>query len=1173
MSSKRLTLIALAVASALAASPLFLDPGFLNTRGGGDSPFLLFRLHQLYSAVTQGVFPVRWMPDAAFGLGYPFFNYYAALPLYVAALFKLFGASYVLALKLTHLGGFLLAGFAMYGWMRATQLDRPAAWLAAVAYSFAPFHLVNVYVRGDSLGEFWAFAFYPLCLWAARRLAGVDMREAETQGADTQVRPYKYALLLALAYAGLILTHNISALIFSPFLGLYLLVLVIAPPNTQYSISNTQSLPASGPFLFIVHCSLSIVLGLALSAFYWFPALRETDFAQLGAQTTGYFHYSNHFRGLDLVQTSPVFDFDVGGPASTPFAMGLAQFVILLVAFLLIALHWRRNLQSPISNLQLLFYVSGFVISTLMITPLSQPLWANLPLLPFVQFPWRFLSVQSLFVSALIGIAGQGTIHNSKFTTPLVSVLCIVNCALSIAGLRPDFVPLADADVTPRRLQTYEYFTGNIGTTIRYEYLPKWTQPRPYSSEEFIFGTASLKPLDGEAAGERLDKRAASQRWRVTVDSASAKVAVPLLYWPGWEAHADGESLKVEPAEGLGWIAFELPKGEHVVELKLGDTDARRNATWVSILAWLLLLLTRPWKLLQRPERRATGGFLSHVVEGRALLRLGVAALALIVCAVGGRLLNANIQPTGAATMDFDQLGYLHSTPVTFGNFDVLQNYNYSAETLRPGDTLAVSMLWQGKGDAAFNLDLVSPAEHLLSLPRDIAHATVKAGGLTVAALRLPDDLPSGVYLLRLNLTQGDLFAPALTSGGRPRGTLYLRPIIVGAAFSRDDLLATQPATQLTPSIGLVNVTAIQTDSSAIMLTLNWLATAPVPANYILALRLNDSIGAELAALDAQPTGGVYPTSAWRVGEALADQYRIKLPHGLIPGNYPLTITLYEASTLAPAGTTTLPIAITQWSPPPAAKPLHQFADRLALYDLALPQSLKVGETLTFTARWTVIGPAQDLQIRWRVTGKKSGVAVAVNDLPLSAALPSSQWAAGALVAGQPSFPIPVTAEPGEYELSGELLDASGGSLSQPIPLGNLLLLPSDRTALVPPMQFEADGVFGPIKLLGYDVALTPNSLTLTLHWQASGPADKNYKTFVHVFNPDDEAIAAQADEFPAVPTTQWFKDEVVNQTLTLPLTGLAPGTLYNIGVGWYDPATGDRLGERVILSQGVVKP
>ena len=35
--------------------------------------------------------PVRWMPDAAYGLGYPFFNYYAALPYYLAAGLRLLG--------------------------------------------------------------------------------------------------------------------------------------------------------------------------------------------------------------------------------------------------------------------------------------------------------------------------------------------------------------------------------------------------------------------------------------------------------------------------------------------------------------------------------------------------------------------------------------------------------------------------------------------------------------------------------------------------------------------------------------------------------------------------------------------------------------------------------------------------------------------------------------------------------------------------------------------------------------------------------------------------------------------------------------------------------------------------------------------------------------------------
>ncbi|MBZ0308958.1 MAG: hypothetical protein K8I82_23035, partial [Anaerolineae bacterium] len=100
---------------AVGAAPLFSDSGFLTTRAGGDSPFNLFRLHQLYTALQEGVFPVRWMPDAAFGLGYPFFNFYAALPYYLAAILKAVGFSYVLSLKLVVLFGFMVASGGMYG--------------------------------------------------------------------------------------------------------------------------------------------------------------------------------------------------------------------------------------------------------------------------------------------------------------------------------------------------------------------------------------------------------------------------------------------------------------------------------------------------------------------------------------------------------------------------------------------------------------------------------------------------------------------------------------------------------------------------------------------------------------------------------------------------------------------------------------------------------------------------------------------------------------------------------------------------------------------------------------------------------------------------------------------------------------------------------------------------
>jgi hypothetical protein len=204
---------ALLIAGA-AALPLFSHSGLLNTRGGGDSPFLLQRLHQLVSALSDGHFPVRWMPDANYGYGYPFFNYYAPLSIYIAAVFRFLGFGYVQAIKLAQLAGFLVAGWAMFEIGQRWYRSAWAGLLAVAAYTLAPFHLVNIYVRGDSLAEFWAMAFYPLVvlafdsLYTTVFLSPFDRESDSSEGGNVfkQISGHeKIAIaVLALAFAGLV---------------------------------------------------------------------------------------------------------------------------------------------------------------------------------------------------------------------------------------------------------------------------------------------------------------------------------------------------------------------------------------------------------------------------------------------------------------------------------------------------------------------------------------------------------------------------------------------------------------------------------------------------------------------------------------------------------------------------------------------------------------------------------------------------------------------------------------------------------------------------------------------------------------------------------------------------------------------------------------------------------
>ncbi|MCW1969421.1 MAG: 6-pyruvoyl-tetrahydropterin synthase-related protein [Anaerolineae bacterium] len=186
---------------AIAAAPIWLGPGIIHTRAGGDSPFLLQRTFELAENIRAGIVPARWMPNANFGLGYPFFNFYASLPYYFAALLHVLGLDLIFSIQFIQALGMVAGGATMY--LLARQFLSPhGAALAAIAYTLAPFHLANLYVRGDSLSEFWAFACFPLILW------GVLRGSKRGWGAMT------------LGLAALACTHNVSTLLFAPFFSI-----------------------------------------------------------------------------------------------------------------------------------------------------------------------------------------------------------------------------------------------------------------------------------------------------------------------------------------------------------------------------------------------------------------------------------------------------------------------------------------------------------------------------------------------------------------------------------------------------------------------------------------------------------------------------------------------------------------------------------------------------------------------------------------------------------------------------------------------------------------------------------------------------------------------------------------------------------------------------------------
>jgi len=1120
--------------SVLACLPLLAGRGFVNTRAGGDSPFLLVRLHQLVANLRGGVFPARWMPDAAYGLGYPFFNYYAPLAYYIAACFELLGLGFIQSIELTQALGFLAAAGAMYLLARELLHSRAGAVLAALAYTYVPFHLVNVYVRGDSLSEFYAFVFYPLVFWALLRL-----RRAPSAAG---------LALVALAYGGLVLTHNASALIFSPFVVLYALFVNSGFVDSEFGPS----------FIRFSYSLIALGLGLASSAWFWLPALLERGYVQLEAMTTGYFHYSNHFRGLNLVQRTPLFDYAVEA-GRTPFAMGLAQALLALAGAAAIAARWvRRRRVEP----QSAFALAVLALSTFLITPLSRPLWDRLPLLPFVQFPWRFLSVQAFASSLVVGYLGA-EVSRLRGGWCIVCLLGAAIVATSMLGLRPEYLPIGEADVTTERLLIYEYFTANIGTTVRHEYLPRWAVPRPFTSAVLLNGGQKPPPLamEGELAEARLVARGPTrEQWAIVVSSLRARLAFHTYYFPGWRAFVDGEPRDVWPVENLGYIGLDLEQGEHEVVLSLGRTPLR---AWSEALS-LTALLAVAALLLRRIGRE---GLLSLITAASCRALGGLTILAATSIALTLVHLQtckpANLQtsPLADLSMDFARMPYLHHNPrgVDFGGAARLVGYRLSSEEVRAGETIEVLLHWDGVrgGGLRAEVRLLSPAEHLFHVPACLARddAPLRTG-VTRHRLRVPEEAVRGLYLLavRVRGPQGEV--EPVTEGGQTLGTTYLKPVRVRnwrRARGDEPVVA-----RFGPGIVLTEVRTGQVSPEALEVRLTWRAERVVPANLGLALRL-PQVG---ASLDTQPHRGFYPTGLWRVGELVDDGHLLPLPEGTPPGEYSLEVVLYEIASLAPVGTARIPGVVLTKPTIKASHPvLHRFGE-LALVSLSAPSRLKQGQPLDIEVKWAAgARPACDYACRLSLLDER-GAAVHSQTEPLSPTYPTSRWPKGAIVAARYRLSLDPLLPAGRYSLAVAVLDPrSGESLGQF--LSPLTIEERERSYAIPPLQVRLNVDFGgQVRLLGYDLAREGDELRLGLHWQALRRMERDYKVFVHLFDPATEAIAAQHDAMPRqnrYPTSWWAEGEVVSEVVTLSLEGVPEGD-YRLAVGLYDPETLERL-------------
>ncbi len=584
-------LVLLFVLSAFALAPL-ASPGYFFA--AHDAKHSVFFLVEFDKAIRDGVLWPRWGPDFALGYGYPLWLLYAPLAYYVAEGIHLLGLGFTAAVKATWALGFLFGGWGMFlllrRWFGRGPAGRAASLVGGILYVYAPYHLLNIYVRA-AFAEFSAMAWFPWVLLAFDRLV-------QPAGPAS---PRRAVALAALAYAGLLLTHTGSIVIFTPLLLAYLLFALL-----RLALAERQPLGEVGRAALRAAAGGLLAVGLAM--IFLLPMLLEQRFIAQEQWVQGTYGYRGHFvylsQFLDPFWGYGYSDDPTGPNDGLSFQLGIAGVVLALTAAVV---GLRRS--SPQRG-RTAFFLAVTLASLATMLPLAQPFWDSVGPAALIQFPWRLLSIASLGVAILGGAAvasllwkpsAPAKLAASSAQAPVAAILALIVVLASLPFSLPQYTDIQPSDESELAIILFETtFRDMVGMTAATE--------QPFTDTPLVTQYLTGQPLEkatllsGSGVVRTSRVGGASVTAQVNVDGP-ATVLFYTYDFPGWRATVDGQRVQHHTEPPYGLIAVDVPAGQHEVTIRHGTTPVRTAGALISALSLLIVAV-----LFFMPSRRRQPG-------------------------------------------------------------------------------------------------------------------------------------------------------------------------------------------------------------------------------------------------------------------------------------------------------------------------------------------------------------------------------------------------------------------------------------------------------------------------------------------------------------------------------------------------------------------------------------
>lgn len=513
------------------------------TKWGHDYSFHMLRFNALIDALRNGQYPNYIDYTSVRNYGYLSKAFYCDLLLVPFAIVGLL-TNTLFAYKTLLFAITLLSGIFMYWAVNRLFKNTYIASVSAILYTFSYYRLLDIYWRG-ALGESFAFTFIPIIMIGTYYIIYGD---------------YKKWYIVTIGYSLLIFSHVISSVL------VFITMIIIMIICYKAFVKEPKRL---------LYLCMSGIITILIVSYYLFPMIEQ--------MLSNKFQYENS-TGLLVNAQLKFFQIIWGmfyGFVSTDiqFTPGIG---LLLTSVLFIRLFISRQKSDKLLKAVDIGVIIGLIY--IFVSSSYFP-WKIFPFnkLAFIQLPWRFYMLTSLFFAVAGGYYTSLLVQSKTkaliciASIMILTVLMMKNDSWNFINSTPEILKTENTIYTTNNIRTGYYLQGG-------EYLPDKLPSLQYIEDR----GEVVKYENQDTRIFNLKKEKGITNFGVDVNRSDI-LELPLLYYKGYNATLNNKSLPIRQSmSGL----IEIPVNQSGdIEVMYSGTFIQKTSPYVTLISVMALCI------------------------------------------------------------------------------------------------------------------------------------------------------------------------------------------------------------------------------------------------------------------------------------------------------------------------------------------------------------------------------------------------------------------------------------------------------------------------------------------------------------------------------------------------------------------------------------------------------